>query len=79
MLSRKLQERRVFPAMDIERSGTRREELLLDADVLARVWTLRKMVGALGGGPEATELVLERLRKVATNKDFLMTLNKEAI
>jgi len=79
MLSRKLQERRVFPAIDIERSGTRREELLLDNDVLARVWTLRKMVAALGGGPEATELVLERLRKAATNKDFLMTLNKEAI
>jgi len=79
MLSRKLQERRVFPAIDIERSGTRREELLIEPEFLARIWTLRKMVAALGGGPEATELVLERLRKTNTNRDFLMTLNKEAI
>ena len=78
-LSRKLQERRVFPAIDIERSGTRREELLLDAELLSRVWTLRKMVAALGGGAEATELVLERLRKTSSNREFLMTLNKEAI
>jgi transcription termination factor Rho len=79
LLSRKLQERRVFPAIDIERSGTRREELLIEPEMLARIWTLRKMVAALGGGPEATELVLERLRKTANNKEFLMTLNKEAI
>jgi len=78
-LSRRLQERRVFPAIDIERSGTRREELLLDADALARVWTLRKMVSALGGGTESTELVLDRLRKTASNREFLLTLNKEAI
>ena len=79
MLSRKLQERRVFPAIDIERSGTRREELLIEPEPLARIWTLRKMVSALGGGPEATELILERLRKTSVNRDFLMTLNKEAI
>ncbi len=78
-LSRRLQERRVFPAIDIERSGTRREELLLDADSLSRVWTLRKMVSALGGGTESTELVLDRLRKTASNREFLLTLNKEAI
>lgn len=69
----------MFPAIDIERSGTRREELLLDADALARVWTLRKMVSALGGGTESTELVLDRLRKTASNREFLLTLNKEAI
>ncbi|MGQ9554602.1 MAG: transcription termination factor Rho [Anaerolineae bacterium] len=79
MLSRKLQERRVFPAIDIERSGTRREEMLIEPELLTRIWTLRKMVAALGGGPEATELVLERLRKTSTNREFLMTLNKEAI
>jgi len=79
MLSRKLQERRVFPAIDIERSGTRREELLIEPEPLARIWTLRKMVSALGGGPEATELILERLRTTSVNRDFLMTLNKEAI
>ena len=79
VLSRKLQERRVFPAIDIERSGTRREEMLIEPELLTRIWTLRKMVAALGGGPEATELVLERLRKTSTNREFLMTLNKEAI
>jgi len=78
-LSRRLQERRVFPAIDIERSGTRREELLIEAELLSRIWTLRKMVSALGGGAEATELVLERLRKTSSNHEFLMTLNKEAI
>ncbi|MHB0874492.1 MAG: transcription termination factor Rho [Anaerolineae bacterium] len=78
-LSRKLQERRVFPAIDIERSGTRREELLIEADLLTRIWTLRKMVAALGGGPESTELVLDRLRKTGKNRDFLMSLNKEAV
>jgi transcription termination factor Rho len=78
-LSRRLQERRVFPAIDIERSGTRREELLIEPELLQRIWTLRKMVAALGGGPEATELVLERLRKTANNREFLMTLNKDAI
>jgi len=79
ILSRKLQERRVFPAIDIERSGTRREELLIEPDLLSRIWTLRKMVTALGGGPEATELVLERLAKSKNNREFLLTLNKEAI
>ncbi|MGI6209439.1 MAG: transcription termination factor Rho [Anaerolineae bacterium] len=78
-LSRRLQERRVFPAIDIDRSGTRREELLLEPDILSRIWTLRKMVSALGGGTEATELILDRLRKTSSNREFLLTLNKEAI
>jgi transcription termination factor Rho len=76
-LSRKLAERRFFPAIDIEKSSTRREELLLDTDELARVWTLRRMITAVGGGPEATEMVLERLPKTANNADFLATLNKD--
>ena len=76
-LSRKLAERRFFPAIDIEKSSTRREELLLGPDELARVWTLRRMITAVGGGPEATEMVLERLPKTANNADFLATLNKD--
>ena len=76
-LSRKLAERRFFPAIDIEKSSTRREELLLDADELAKVWTLRRMITAVGGGPEATEMVLERLPKTGNNADFLATLNKD--
>jgi len=76
-LNRKLSDRRMFPAFDIERSGTRREELLLDPETLSRVWTLRRMVSALGGGPEAVIPVLERLTKTTRNTDFLATLNKE--
>ena len=76
-LSRKLADRRTFPAIDIERSGTRREELLLDKDTLTRVWTLRRMIDALGGGAEAVEPVLQRLNKTRGNSDFLSTLNRE--
>ena len=76
-LSRKLAERRFFPAIDIEKSSTRREELLLVPEELAKVWTLRRMITAVGGGPEATEMVLERLPKTASNADFLATLNKD--
>jgi transcription termination factor Rho len=78
-LSRKLADRRMFPSFDIERSGTRREELLLDKETLAKVWTLRRMVSALGGGPEAVIPLLERLTKTRTNAEFLTTLNREMI
>ncbi len=75
-LNRKLSERRIFPAFDIERSGTRREELLLAPDVLSRVWTLRRMVSAVGG-LESVELVLQRLAKTKSNEQFLATLNQD--
>ena len=75
-LNRKLADRRLFPAIDIERSSTRREELLLSKDVLARVWTLRRMIDALGGGADAVEPVLDRLGKTRSNAKFLATLNQ---
>jgi transcription termination factor Rho len=75
-LSRKLADRRLFPAIDIERSGTRREELLLTKEVLGKVWTLRRMIDALGGGSEAVEPVLERLSKTRSNAEFLSSLNR---
>ncbi len=78
-LSRKLQERRIFPAFDVERSGTRREELLHPEKTLARIWTLRRMISALGGGPEATELILSRMAKTKTNAEFLETLHKDIL
>ncbi|MGQ9548185.1 MAG: transcription termination factor Rho [Roseiflexus sp.] len=74
-LDRKLAEKRVFPAIDITRSGTRREELLLSPDVLRQVWTLRRMVSMLGEG-EGTELVLTRMMKTRNNAEFLATLSK---
>jgi transcription termination factor Rho len=76
-LNRKLAERRYFPAFDIERSGTRREELLLDEDALARIWTLRHMIHAVGGGEEALESILERLPKSSNNAEFLKTLHMQ--
>jgi transcription termination factor Rho len=76
-LNRKLADRRLFPAIDIERSSTRREELLLSKDTLARVWTLRRMIDALGGGAEAVEPVLSRLSKTRANADFLSSLNRD--
>ena len=75
-LNRRLAERRIFPAIDIQRSGTRREELLLEPEVLSRVWTLRRMIDTLGG-LESVELILERLGKTRTNKEFLETLHKD--
>ena len=75
-LNRKLSERRIFPSIDIERSSTRREELLLEKDILSRVWTLRRMIDALGGGADAVEPVLQRLGKTRSNEEFLATLNR---
>ncbi len=75
-LDRKLAERRVYPSIDIQRSGTRREELLLDDSTLRQVWTMRRMVSMLGG-TEGTELMLGRMAKTQSNEEFLATLNKE--
>jgi transcription termination factor Rho len=78
-LSRRLQERRIFPAIDIERSSTRREELLLDPETLQKVWTMRRMIDAIGGGIEATEAVLERLARTKSNAEFLETLRYDVL
>jgi transcription termination factor Rho len=76
-LERRLADRRIFPAFDIVRSGTRREELLLPADTLQRVWTLRRMIDMLRqAGEDPLEPVLERLRKTRNNKVFLETLSQ---
>jgi transcription termination factor Rho len=75
-LDRKLAERRIYPAIDVQRSGTRREELLMDDATLRQVWTMRRMVSMLGGS-EGTELLLGRLSKTNSNADFLQTLNRD--
>ena len=74
VLDRKLYERRIFPAVDVNRSGTRREELLLTPDELAKIWVLRKV---LGDDPpiESMETLLERMRATKSNAEFLKTLN----
>ena len=75
ILERKLAEKRVYPAVDVLRSGTRHEELLMDETTLQRVWLMRRMITALGG-TEGTELLLDRLAKTATNREFLASLHK---
>ena len=78
-LDRRLAERRYFPAIDIIRSGTRREELLFSEETLKQIWLLRRMVGLISndGSANATERVLERLAKTRSNEEFLANLNKE--
>ncbi|PDV97473.1 transcription termination factor Rho [Candidatus Chloroploca asiatica] len=74
-LDRKLAEKRIFPAIDINRSGTRREELLLDLTTLRQTYALRRMVSMMGDN-DGTELMLTRMAKTTSNADFLATLGK---
>src|SRR5438477_6666153 len=75
ILDRKLAEKRIFPAIDVQRSGTRREELLLEDGTLKMVWTMRRMLSAVGTN-EGIELLLNRLAKSDSNAAFLATLTK---
>ena len=79
-LDRKLADRRFFPAIDIVRSGTRREELLYTEEEMKQVWLLRRMISLISndGSSSATERVLERLSKYNNNHEFLANLNKDA-
>jgi transcription termination factor Rho len=72
-LSRRLEERRIFPAIDILKSGTRREELLLGEEVIQKMWLLRKVLADMDPA-EAMEMLLARLSRTKTNKEFLATL-----
>jgi len=74
-LDRRLVDKRVFPAIDIKRSGTRKEELLIDEKELNRIWILRKVLSQLNE-VEAMELLLEKIAKTKTNKDFLNAMSK---
>ena len=85
-LSRRLQERRIFPAIDIERSSTRREDLLLGPDILQRVWLMRRMYLQMIGTPPqgagmdsavASEAILQRLAKNKNNIEFLENLAED--
>jgi transcription termination factor Rho len=85
-LSRRLQERRTFPAIDLERSSTRREELLLGPDVLQRVWLMRRMYLQMiaqqpqGAGMDpavATEAIIQRMSRTKTNMEFLENITED--
>ena len=74
VLDRRLVDKRVFPAIDIFRSGTRKEELLLTPEELNRMWILRKVLQTMGV-VEAMELLLEKLRQAKSNEDFMRAMN----
>ena len=73
-LDRKLADKRVFPAIDIKRSGTRKEELLLEKDVLNRVWILRKLLTTLNT-VDSMEFLLEKMKGTKNNRDFMNSMN----
>jgi transcription termination factor Rho len=81
-LDRRLAQRRIYPAIDIEQSGTRREELLLEEDTLKQVWLLRRMVAIISADStnfvEGTERLLDRLRRSKDNAQFLANLSKDS-
>jgi len=72
-LDRKLSDKRIFPAIDINRSGTRKEELLLNEDELNKVWVLRKVLSPLNQ-VEAMELLSDKLASTKSNKEFLKSM-----
>jgi transcription termination factor Rho len=74
VLERKLVDKRIWPAIDINRSGTRKEEMLMGDDEYKRVCVLRRVLHDMNP-PDAMELLLTRLRKTASNAEFLMALN----
>ncbi len=79
-LDRRLAEKRIYPAIDIFASSTRREDLLFTEEELRQVWLLRRMAAMVGDqGTDATERVIERVAKTESNSEFLMTLKSEVI
>ncbi len=79
-LDRRMADRRLWPAIDIERSGTRHEELLQDENTLKQIWLLRRMMGIIGqdsnSPTEAAERILERMTRTQTNEEFLASITK---
>ena len=74
VLDRRLSDRRVFPAIDLNKSGTRKEELLLPSDVITRVWLLRKLLSDYNP-IEAMEFLLDKMKGTKSNKEFLASMN----
>jgi transcription termination factor Rho len=74
-LDRKLTDKRVFPSIDVQKSGTRKEELLIPKEDLNRIWVLRKVLNPLSP-TEAMELLLDKMSKTRTNSDFLSSMQK---
>ena len=73
-LDRKLSEKRIFPAIDINKSGTRREELLLNKKELESIWTIRRAMSNMGTA-EVTEWMIDKLVKTKNNAEFVSSIN----
>jgi len=74
VLDRRLTDRRIFPSIELNKSGTRKEELLLSREELSRVWVLRKLINEMNL-IEGMEFLLEKMRETRSNKDFLQSMN----
>jgi transcription termination factor Rho len=73
VLDRRLSDRRIYPAIDINRSGTRKEELLFTPDEIKRIWMLRKVLNEMDP-VEAMEMLLQKMKKTRVNGEFLLTI-----
>jgi transcription termination factor Rho len=74
-LDRRLSDKRLFPAIDLQRSGTRKEELLIPKDDLSRIWVMRRVLNPLSP-TEQMEVVLERIEKTKSNAEFLASMQQ---
>jgi transcription termination factor Rho len=74
-LDRRMHEKRIYPAINVNRSGTRKEELLIKPDVLQKIWVLRKLLYPMDD-LEATEFLLEKLRGTKNNADFFDSMKR---
>ncbi|MDO9042062.1 MAG: transcription termination factor Rho [Desulfocapsaceae bacterium] len=74
VLDRKMAEKRIFPAIDVKRSGTRKEDLLLDADTLNRIWILRKLLSSMNPA-DGVEFLIDKMKHHKTNKEFFESMN----
>jgi transcription termination factor Rho len=73
VLERRISDRRIFPAIDINRSGTRKEELLFETEEMRRVWMLRKVLNELDP-VEAMKMLIQKMRKTQSNGEFLLSI-----
>ncbi len=74
VLDRKLSDKRTFPAIDVTKSGTRKEELLVDSETLQKMWVLRRILVSMGAG-DAMDFLIEKIKHTETNQEFFMTMN----
>ena len=74
VLDRKMADRRIYPAIDMNRSGTRKEDLLMSAEELNRVWILRKLLSSLNPA-DAMEFLLDKMKRTKTNADFFDSMH----